>query len=488
MGKKIIVIGAGFGGLSAAAYLAKAGHDVTILEKNDQPGGRAMVLKKKGFTFDLGPSWYMMPDVFDDFFADFGHKTRDFYKSIKLNPSYRVYTAGEHHDVRSVAHGGLKLFEELEPGSAPKIEGYLRKTRKEYEHVRSGLLERSYMDPLDVFNLDTLKMLAKPGLVRSYHNRVQKTVANEDLQKILEFMVVFMGGSPQNIPALYTLLSHVDFGLGIHYPLGGFGAVGRAFETVCAELGVTIRYGAEVTHIETSHGRTTGVWLGEEKLAADAVVANADYHHVETSLLPHNYQSYGESYWERKTLSPSALLVYLGVRKKVPGLRHHTLFFDTDWHGHFDEVFKHKQWSSRPLFYVGTPSITDASIAPEGCENIVMLAPMANGIVPTKAQRDELVSSLIARMEARTGTSFAEDIVVQEVRDASFFMDTFNAYRGNSFGLAHTLSQSAVFRPRMQSRKVSNLFYVGQYTNPGTGVPIVVLSGKVVARLVEEKL
>lgn len=486
--KKAIVVGAGFGGLSAAAYLAEAGYDVTVLEKNDHPGGRAMVLKKKGFTFDMGPSWYMMPEVYDDFFADFGHRTKDFYETKRLNPSYRVYTAGDHHDVHNIDHGGLKLFEDLEPGSSKKVEAYLRDTKKEYDHVRRKLLELDYVDILDVFHPAALKMLAKPALIRSFHSRVKATVANEDLQKILEFMVVFMGGSPQNIPSLYTLLSHVDFGLGIWYPMGGFGAVVKAFESICLSRGVTFRYNATVTRIEASRKHATAVWVGDDRIEADVVVANADYHHVETELLAHNYQSYKEKYWQQKTLSPSAVLVYLGVSKKVEGLKHHTLFFDTDWHGHFADVFKKQTWSSRPMFYAGTPSKTDPSVAPKDHENIFLLAPMANGVVPTAAQRDELVSSMIARIEARTGTKFAEDIVVREVRDAQYFMDTFNAYRGNAFGLAHTLSQSAVFRPRMQSRKIKNLFYVGQYTNPGTGVPIVVLSGKVVARLVQEKL
>lgn len=488
MSKKIVIIGAGFGGLSAAAYLAQAGYDVTVLEKNDQPGGRAMVLKKKGFTFDMGPSWYMMPDVFDDFFADFGHRTTDYYETKKLNPSYRVYMTSSHHDVRSLAHGGLKLFEDLEPGSSKKVEAYLRNTKKEYDHVRRRLLEKDYTDMLDIFQPAALKVLASPKLVRSYHSRVKATVANEDLQKILEFMVVFMGGSPQSIPSLYTLLSHVDFGLGIQYPMGGFGAVAHAFEQVCMSRGVKIRYNTEVTHIETSRKRTTAVWIGDERIEADAVVANADYHHVETELLSHNYQSYSEKYWQHKTMSPSGVMVYLGVRKKIEGLRHHTLFFDTDWHGHFSDVFTKKRWSPRPLFYASVPSKTDPSVAPKDHESLFLLAPMANDVIPTAAQRDELVSGMIARIEGRTGTTFANDVVVREVRDARFFMDSFNAYKGNSFGLAHTLSQSAMFRPRMQSRKVKNLFYVGQYTNPGTGVPIVVLSGKVVARLVQEKI
>lgn len=486
--KKIIVIGAGFGGLSAAAYLARDGYDVTVLEKNDHAGGRAMIFKKKGFTFDLGPSWYMMPDVFDEFFADFGKKTSDYYELKKLNPSYRVYTTASKHDVRSEKDGGLQLFDDLEAGSADKVRKLLVKAGNEYTTVRKHLLERDYTSAKDLVNPKALQFLTKPELIRPYHNRIKKTVSNEDLQKILEFMVVFMGGSPQNIPAVYSLLAHVDLNLGIWYPMGGFGAVVRAFEDLCKELGVKFRYNAEVTHIEADTLGAKAVYLGKERIAADAVVVNADYHHAETKLLSTPARSYSERYWSKKTVSPSSLLIYLGVNKKVAGLLHHTMFFDADWHGHFKQVFKTHTWVTRPLFYVGTPSKSDPTVAPEGKENIVILIPISNGLKVDDAHRDELVSSVIARMEARLGTKFAEDIIVKEVKDMEYFEETFHAYKGNSFGLAHTLSQTAPFRPRLQSKKVKNLFYVGQYTNPGTGVPIVVLSGKVVSRLIGEKL
>lgn len=488
MKKKIVVVGAGFGGLSAAAYLARDGYDVTVIEKNDQPGGRAMVMHKKGYTFDLGPSWYMMPDVFDDFFADFGKKTTDYYQLKKLVPSYRVYTKSDRHDVKSNEDGGLQLFDDIEPGSADKIRALLKKTNKEYDIVREHLLERDYTGAGDLFNPKALGLLTKPELIRPYHSRIKKTVANEDLQKILEFMVVFMGGSPQNIPAVYSLLAHVDLNLGIWYPMGGFGAVARGFESLCKDLGVKFRYDSEVTRIDITKEGARAVYIGDERIDTDAVVVNADYHHAETKLIGQDYRSYPERYWNKRTVSPSSLLIYLGVKKKVPGLLHHTMFFDADWHGHFKQVFKTHTWVTRPLFYVGTPSKTDSSVAPEGKENIVILVPISNGLKVDKAHRDELVSSVIARMEARMGTKFADDIEVKEVKDIDFFEDAFNAYKGNSFGLAHTLSQTAPFRPRMQSKKVKNLLFVGQYTNPGTGVPIVVLSGKVVSRLLSEKL
>ncbi len=488
MTKNIAIIGAGFGGLSAACYLAKAGHSVTVYEKNSQAGGRAIVMKKKGYTFDMGPSWYMMPDVFDDFFADFGKKTTDYYKLDQLKPAYRVFTNTEHHDIKSVNDGGLQLFEDLEPGSAKKMKQLLAKTEDEYNRVREGLLEKDYSSSLDLIDPKILSFLKQPELVRSYHTRIKKTVSNEDLQKILEFMVVFMGGSPKNIPAVYSLLSHVDFNLGIWYPHGGFSVVVKAFEKLAKSLGVKFVYNAEVKHISVENHKAKSFIVNGQMQYADIVVANADYHFVETKLLDKKDQTYPKKYWSKKTLSPSGLMIYLGINKKVPGLLHHSMFFDADWHGHFDQVFNKKTWVTRPLFYVSTPSKTDSTVAPEGKENIFILVPVANGLKYDKAHKQELVESIIARIESRIGSKFAENIEFIDIKDQEYFEESFNAYKGNAFGLAHTLTQTAMFRPRMQSKKVNNLYFVGQYTNPGTGVPMVVLSGKVVSNLIENNL
>lgn len=488
MPKKVIVIGAGFGGLSAAAYLARDGYDTLVLEKNAIAGGRAMVQKTKGFTFDLGPSWYMMPDVFDDFFASFGKKVSDYYELTKLQPSYRVYTKTAMYDMSAQADGGADLFEALEPGSAERLQKLLKKTKKEYEKVRESLLELDYTNPTDLLSRQSVSMVANPALLQSYHKRIAKYVKNEDLQRILEFMVVFMGGSPDNIPALYTLLAHVDLGLGIWYPKGGFGAVVAGFEKLGREHGAKYRYNAEVTKIESHFGKVVAVWLGSERIACDAVVANADYHFVETELLDTNYQTYNKKYWHKKTLSPSGLMLHLGVNKNVDGLLHHTLFFDTDWHKHFNQVFEQHKWSDSPLFYVGAPSKSDDSVAPKNNENIFVLAPMTNGYLPTKNEQQKLAQLIIERIEQKTGTKFSKDIIVKQIRGAEYFEDAYHAYKGNAFGLAHTLSQSAFLRPRLASKKLSNLFYAGQYTNPGTGVPMVVISGKIAARLTREKL
>lgn len=488
MSKKVVVIGAGFGGLSAASYLAKDGYEVLVLEKNSAPGGRALVNKTNGFIFDLGPSWYMMPDVFDDFFAHFGKRVSDYYKITKLNPSYRAYSLGKTLDISNQADGGLAIFESLEPGSSARVIKFLEQTQKEYNLVRENLLDITYEKPTQVVNKATFKMISNPKLLLSYHKRIAKVVSNPDLQKILEFMVVFMGGSPNNIPALYTLLAYTDFGLGIWYPQGGFESVVNGFVSLGKELGVNYRYNAEVTSIESSNGKAKAVYVGKEKILCDAIIANADYHHVETKLLDSKDRSYSDKYWQSRVMSPSSVMIHLGLNKKIKGLLHHTLFFDVDWDSHFKQVFDTHEWSEKPLFYVCTPTKTDKTVAPKGCENIFILAPMSGGIRPNLKQVDKLAKDIIHRLELELGENITDSIVVKQIRAEQYFEDTLNAFKGNAFGLAHTLWQSALLRPNLKSKKLNNLTYCGQYTNPGTGVPMVVLSGKLSANITARNL
>ena len=487
MNTHVVVVGAGFGGLSTAAYLAKAGYQVTVYEKTDQPGGRARVLKTKGFTFDMGPSWYMMPDVFQEFFEHFGSQVHEHYTLKQLDPSYRVFTDSSQFDGRPYPKA-TKLFEEKDPGSASRLTLFMTKTADDYHMLRTHTLNKPMLSVAEVFDGNVLRMLASQKSVRSFHWQAKKLTRDQDLQKMLEFMSVFMGGGPKNIPALYSLLSYVDMGLGVWYPNKGFGAVADAFVNVAQQQGAKIRYKAAVTRIITKNGRTTGVVVNGKVVACDAVVANADYHFVETKLLDTKSRSYDNDYWSKRTISPSATLLLLGVKKKLPKLLHHNLFFDAPWDQHFTEIFDQKRWSKRPLFYLCAPSKSDSIVAPAAYENLFVFVPSAAGVEPTENQINRLVDQVVTRIEQKIGTSFREDIVVQEVRTQKYFADTFNAYKGNAFGLSHTLRQSALFRPPIASRKVQNLFFTGQYTNPGTGVPMVVISGKVVANEVMKRL
>lgn len=477
---KIVIIGAGFGGLSAAAYLAKAGHDVTVFEKNSGPGGRATTVYQEGFQFELGPSWYLMPDVFEEFFADFGRKPGDFYKLTQLVPSYRVYGEGDDEFTAHPYRAALMDFEHRETGAGPRLAKLLKETKHEYELARRDILPLSGLSTAAYMKNSVMRLMMNPKLAGSYHSRIKKTVSDELLQHVLEFMVVFLGGSPHNIPALYGLLAHVDFGLGIWYPQGGFTAVAKAVENVAKEQGVTIIYDAPAEQFVVENDKVAGVVVGGETHVADAVVANADYHFVDTELTPPEHRLFNEQNWAKKTLSPSAVLATVGVKKRV-NLEHHTLFFDTDWDENFADVFEHHRINGRPLFYVGTPSKSDESVAPKDCENIFILIPVSSKADIGQAKAESLVQGAIERIEQKTGDNFQADIAIKNVYPPSYFKETFNAFQGNAFGLSHTVKQSGPLRPPIRSPKLANLYFAGQYTNPGTGVPLVILSGKVVA-------
>lgn len=485
MKKHIAVIGAGFGGMSAAAYLAKAGYDVSVYEKNSLPGGRAQVLKEKGFTFDMGPSWYMMPDVFDEFFADFGKKVSDYVTLKTLDPAYQVITGNGSFEVESYPEV-KKLIKQRDKASLERFERFYAKSKLDYEVVRKHVLEKPMTSLKDVVDPKVLKLLLSSNTLLSYHQRINRTVNDPDIRKMMEFMSVFMGGRPDNIPAMYTLLAYVDLGLGVRYPMGGFGELAQAFLKIGQEHGAAYQFNSEVSKVLVKDGSVDAIVAGGKKVAVDGVVANADYHHVETSLLPASSRSSSASYWRQRTISPSGVLVFLGINRRVPNLLHHNLFFDGDWNGHFKSIARRGKLPSDPLFYASVPSKTDKSVAPRGQENIFVLVPVANGPQASSTQVREIVKNVVARLEKKSGVELKKHIAVKETAGQAFFKTKFNAYKGNAFGLAHTLRQSAVFRPKITSRKINNLWYTGQYTNPGTGVPMVVISGRVAAKQVQK--
>lgn len=480
----IIIIGAGIGGLSTAALLAKDGHNVTVLEKNDQIGGRAMHFKEQGFLFDMGPSWYLMPEVFERYFALFGKKPSDYYQLVKLDPQYRVFFSKDDIvDIRADLDKNLALFESWEPGSAAKVTEYLEKARYQYEVAMKKFVYRNYNSIFDILKPEMAEG-AKLNIFESLDKHVSRYVSHKKIKQILQYTNVFLGGSPKNTPAMYSILSHVDFHQGVFYPMGGLNQLVNALESLCKEYGVIIRTNQEVTKIDIQDKKIQTVQTTDKTYTADKVIANADYHHVETTLLPQESQSIPETSWEKKTLAPSAFILYLGIKGPVKNLHHHNLFFANDWEKHFDGIFNDPHWPEDPSYYICCPSKTDPTVAPNGDENIFVLVPVAAGLEDSDEVRERYAKKILTHIEELIGETIQDRIVVQRIHSQRDYKQLYNAYKGTALALSHTLMQTAIFRPANKSKKVSNLYYVGHYTNPGVGVPMCLIS----AELVREQL
>ncbi|MDF2381413.1 phytoene desaturase [Nostoc ellipsosporum NOK] len=485
--KKAIVIGSGFAGLSAAAFLARAGWDVTVLEKNATPGGRARTLEAEGFTFDMGPSWYWMPDVFERFFACFGKKVSDYYDLDRLDPSYRVYWQDGPMDLPASYEELKKLFESIEPGSGEKLDQFMQGAAYKYEVGINKLVHKPGRSWAEFLDWDVAKGVFKLDVLTNMKKHIRKYFRNPKLQQLMEFPVLFLGALPENTPALYSLMNYADIRLGTWYPRGGMYQVVDAMYKLALEQGAKFRFNTPATGIQTGHGRATGVRYtdasGKEgSLEADVVIGAADYHFIENKLLVPEDRSYSEAYWNKRVMAPSCLLYYVGLNKKLPGILHHTLFFDTDFGVHGKEIYRTREWPSDPLFYVCAPSVTDETVAPAGCENLFFLIPVATGLEgDTEELREKYFRQILRRYEEQTGTSVEEAIIYKKSYSVSDFMADYHSFKGNAYGLANTLSQTAVLKPSYRSSKVRNLFYAGQLTVPGPGVPPSLISGEVVA-------
>jgi len=489
-GTSVTVVGGGVGGLSAAAYLADAGADVRLFEKNDQLGGRASRLHREGFRFDMGPSWYMMPDVFERFFANFGHEPGDFYDLEHLDPHYRVFfTDGDRVDVTGDREQLRAVFESYESGAGDALAEYLETSQRHYETAMPQFVYkdrhrlRDYADP-DVLRAAPVGL----SLLGSMEDHVAKFVDHPKLRQLLQYTLVFLGGSPATTPALYNIMTHVDVNLGVYYPEGGLGSVVDALVDLGRDLGVTYETGREVTGIAERPG---GVRVESADLAshtADATVVNADYAHVERDLLPADQREYGDAYWDSRTYAPSAYLLYLGVEGDVEPLAHHSLVFPTDWNSHFEQIFEEPAWPEDPAFYVCAPSTTDDTVAPTGHSTLFVLVPIAPGLEDGEEARDSYRELILDRLAAHTGVDLRDRIVVEEDFCVSEFAERYNATEGTALGLAHTLRQTALLRPSNRSSVVDGLYYAGAYTTPGIGVPMCLISGEHAAAAVSEDL
>lgn len=480
--KKIIVVGSGFSSLSVASYLAQEGHKVEIFEKNEMPGGRARQFKRDGFTFDIGPSWYWMPDVFDSYFGDFGKKVEDYYKLEKLDPGYEVYFDNQ----QSIKIGDslekiYAAFEEEEAGSSVPLKRFIKKAADNYDIAIKDLVYRPGISPLELVTPATIKKVGY--FLSTIKKEVMKEFNNPRLAQILQFPVLFLGAKPSQTPAFYNFMNFADFGLGTWHPDKGMYSVVEGMVKLAKELGVTFHLNENVEEILVENKKAVGIISNGKKHTADVVISGADYHHSETLLKP-QYRAYSEAYWDKKTFAPSSLLFFIGMDKKVKNVSHHTLFFDVDFDAHAADIYDHPKWPKEPLFYANFPSITDASMAPEGKEACFLLIPIAPGLEDTEELREKYFDIVIDRLESLTDQTIRESILFTESFCVNDFVEQYNSYKGNAYGMANTLLQTAFLRPKLKSKKVDNLYFTGQLTVPGPGVPPSLISGKLVANLV----
>jgi phytoene desaturase len=493
--QKIIVIGSGFSGLSAACFMAKAGWHVTVIEKHDIPGGRARQLKAEGFTFDMGPSWYWMPDVFEHFFNSFDKKVSDYYTLHRLNPSYRIYWQQDETDIPADYETLKQFFETIEQGSSKQLDLFLKEAAYKYKVAINKLMYKPGRSITELFDWNLLTGMFRFDVFGSVKDHVSKYFKNPILQQLMEFPVLFLGALPEKTPALYSLMNYADIKGGTWYPEGGMYSIVKAMYNLAVELGIEFHFNHDVTEIIIKKKAAKKVITQTNahglpivnSFDADVVIGSADYHYIENDLLPKAYRSYSKNYWDTRVMAPGCLIYYVGLNKRVKNLSHHSLFFDASFEVHSKEIYETKKWPSNPLFYVSATSVTDNTVAPAGCENLFFLIPVAAGLTNDSDElRGKYFEMIVDRMEQRLGENIRASIVYKKTFAHSDFVSEYNSFKGNAYGLANTLMQTAFFKPSCRSKKINNLFYTGHLTVPGPGVPPSLISGEVVAKKVLE--
>lgn len=482
MKKRIAIIGSGFSGLSAAAYTAKEGHEVHVFEKHNQPGGRARQLKtEEGYVFDMGPSWYWMPDVIQDFFEDFGYTTSSFFELISLNPQFEMIFSDEKIDVPENFEALKETFEKIEKGAGFQLEKFMKSAKFKYEVGMKDFVHKPCANWSEFISLKIAKSALRLDLLSNFRAYVARYFKDKKLRALMEFPVIFLGASPEKIPALYSLMNYGGYVLGTYYPKGGFYQLVLAMKKVAEEQGANFHFNSNVEKINVKNQKVSSLLINGKIHEFDEVIASSDYHHTET-LLNEEYRNYTADYWRERTFAPSCLIFYLGFNETIPHLKHHTLFFEHDLDLHIDSIYEDKRWPEKPLFYACCSSKTDHSVAPNGKENLFLLMPIATGINDSEFVRQKYLTEMLLRLEKHTGTQDLQSKIDFKksycVRD---FVSDYNAYGGNAYGLANTLNQTAVLKPKIRNKKLKNLFYTGQLTVPGPGVPPSIISGKIVA-------
>jgi phytoene desaturase len=483
MTKNIAIIGSGFSSLSAACHLAKTGHSVNVYEKNSTIGGRCRQFIKDGFTFDMGPSWYWMPDIFDKFFAEFGKKTSDYYQLDKLSPAYKIFFKDDTITIGDCMEKICLEFERIEPGSSIPLKKFIETAQENYDIAINKVVLKPGLSPLELVIPETVARLDQ--FFKTISSEVRKRFKNPKLISTLEFPVLFLGAKPNKTPSFYNFMNFADFGLGTWHPKGGMYQIILAMENVAKDLGVIFHTNSPVSKISIENKNAKSIVVNGETKPFDVVLSGADYHHSET-LVDEKYRQYSEKYWDKKTFAPSSLLFYVGFNTKIKNVNHHNLFFDTDFEKHAKDIYDNPKWPKEPLFYANFPSETDKTMAPEGCEAGFFLIPIAPGLEDTEKLREDYFNIILSRLELRIGQKVRNNIIFKESFCVNDFISEYNSYKGNAYGMANTLLQTAFLRPNLRSKKVNNLYFTGQLTVPGPGVPPALISGKLVADLINK--
>ncbi|HEY1038606.1 MAG TPA: phytoene desaturase family protein [Bacteroidia bacterium] len=486
---RISVIGSGFSGLSAACFLAREGHSVTVHEKNSMIGGRARYFYEQGFTFDMGPSWYWMPDVFEDFFAAFGKTSSDYYELVKLDPGFQIiFGKGDVLTVPAEQQELFHVFESIEKGSSAALKKFLREAEFKYDIGMKKLVYKPAFSWTEFASLEVLEGISKTHLFKSVSSYVRSYFKNPKLIALMEFPVLFLGAMPNKIPALYSLMNHAALSQGTFYPLGGMYKIVEGMHQLACSLGVEFKANSKITKINVAENKVVELVSSLGTLKTDGVVASADYRFVEQQLLDESYRNYNQDYWDKKILAPSALIYFVGVSKRINKLQHHNLFFDANFDQHSAEIYADPRWPANPLFYVCCTSKTDPAVAPSGMENLFILVPIAAGLNDSEPEREKYFNGIIKRIENFSGDSFSENVIYKRSYCVNDFVNDYNAYKGNAYGLANTLTQTAVLKPTLRNKKINNLFYTGQFTVPGPGVPPALISGRLAAKELHKQL
>lgn len=484
----ISVIGSGFSGLAASAMLAKQGHQVDVFEKNETIGGRARQFHADGYTFDMGPSWYWMPEIFEQFYQEFGYTTSDLYDLVRVDPSYTVVFDDEVVNIPASIDELCELFESFESGSADKLKKFLAEAKYKYKAGMETYVWKPGQSWLEFADMEVFRSMFKLKMFSSVSSQIKSLFTDPRIIKILEFPVLFLGAKPSNTPALYTLMNHADIGLGTWYPMGGMNKIVKAFERICKEQGVILHTDCNVQSFEYTNNKITTLNIeNKQSHNTDIVIGSADYQHLDKEVLHPQFSQYSDHYWNSRKLAPSSVLFYLGLDRKIPNLHHHTLFFDADFDTHADEIYKTHTWPSDPLFYVCAPSVTDNSVAPDNCENLFILMPVSTELKDSHIQVEKYFDILCKRFQKQFNINIRDHLKFRRDFSINDFKSEYNSFKGNAYGLANTLKQTGPLKPRMKSNKISNLFYTGQLTVPGPGVPPSIISGQVAASLINNQ-